>query len=217
MLQRLQNLLFPPKCIMCRKLLGKEETDLCPDCRKALPLFEKSKIRFSFLAGWTGVWYYNDMVRHSVMRFKFYGKRSYAKPYGRFIAMKLLQLDRADFDLVTWVPVSRRRRIKRGYDQVALLADEVSAQLELPPVCTLKKIRHTPPQSGLGDVARRRANVLGAYIVPDPELVRGKRILLLDDIVTTGATASECARMLMTAGAQEVYLAVLAVANHEEK
>ena len=67
----------------------------------------------------------------------------------------------------------------------------------------------------MGNVSSRKANVLGAYQVIDPALVAGRRILLLDDIVTTGATASECARMLLTAGAKEVKLATLAVASHE--
>ena len=77
---------------------------------------------------------------------------------------------------------------------------------------TLKKVRHNKKQSGLGDISQRRANVLGVYRVLDPEAVRGKRVLLLDDVLTTGATAGECARMLLTAGAKEVHCAALAAA-----
>lgn len=163
------------------------------------------------------MWYYKDAVRQSFLRFKFYGKRSYAKIYGKMIALKLVQEQMEDFDILTWIPVSRRRRFTRGFDQVELLALEVADQLGITAVSTLKKIRHTPPQSGLGDAAHRRANVLNAFRLRDSALVQGKKILLLDDIVTTGATASECARVLMTAGAKEVQLAVLAVANHEKK
>ena len=217
MFKRLQNWLFPPKCVLCKKLLTKEETDLCTRCRTQTPRFENTKIRFSFIAGWTGVWYYKDAVRQSFLRFKFYGKRSYAKIYGKMIALKLVQEQMEDFDILTWIPVSRRRRFTRGFDQVELLALEVADQLGITAVSTLKKIRHTPPQSGLGDAAHRRANVLNAFRLRDSALVQGKKILLLDDIVTTGATASECARVLMTAGAKEVQLAVLAVANHEKK
>lgn len=217
MLKRLQNWLFPPKCVLCKKLLTKDETDLCTQCRSQTPRFENTKIRFSFIAGWTGVWYYKDMVRQSFLRFKFYGKRSYAKIYGKMIALKLVQEQMEGFDILTWIPVSRRRRFARGFDQVELLALEVAKQLGITAVSTLKKIRHTPPQSGLGDAAHRRANVLNAFRLRDQVQVQGKKILLLDDIVTTGATASECARVLMTAGAKEVQLAVLAVANHEKK
>ena len=216
MLKRLQALLFPPKCLFCQKLLPKEQTDLCHECRNTAPEFEKSKIRFSFVARWTGVWYYKDGVRDSILRYKFQNKRSYAKPFGSFLAMKLLRSGMDHYDILTWIPISRRRKFKRGFDQVEELAKEVALQLEVPATATLRKIRHIPPQSGMGDAAHRRANVLDAYRVLEPELIKGKRILLLDDIVTTGATASECAKTLMIAGAKEVNLAVLAVAVHEK-
>ena len=83
-------------------------------------------------------------------------------------------------------------------------------ELGTAPVPTLKKIRHNRRQSGIRSEAQRRANVLGAYRVLRPEEVRGKRILLLDDVLTTGATSGECARMLLTAGAKEVHCAVIA-------
>ena len=83
------------------------------------------------------------------------------------------------------------------------------------PVPTLRKIRHNRPQSGIDDQAKRRANVLGAYSAVCPQEVQGKRILLLDDIITTGATAGECARVLLTAGAKEVHCGFIAAASHQ--
>jgi predicted amidophosphoribosyltransferase len=74
----------------------------------------------------------------------------------------------------------------------------------------LKKIRHNRPQSRITGEEKRRANVLGAYRVTDPAALPGKRVLLLDDILTTGATMSEAARMLKTAGAKEVHGAAVA-------
>ena len=163
------------------------------------------------------MWYYKDTVRESLLRYKFSGRRSYASAYGRALAMKLQKEALDDFDILTWVPIAPLRRLRRGYDQVALLADAVGSELGAIPVRTLKKIRNTPPQSLLQDAAHRRANVLGAYRSVNPDLIRGKRIVLLDDIITTGATASECARVLLTAGAKEVYCAAVAVANHTIK
>ena len=163
------------------------------------------------------MWYYKDKIRAAILRYKFYSRRHYAKPFGRFLAMKLLEKDKTDFDLITWVPISRRRKWRRGFDQVELLAQEVTEHLQIPLVDTLKKIRHTPPQSGLGDVSRRRANVLGAYRCIRPKAVRGKRILLLDDIITTGATLSECARVLLTAGGSEVHCAVVAATRKHKQ
>ena len=127
--------------------------------------------------------------------------------------MKLIQQHPEGFDVLTWVPVSRLRKFFRGYDQVELLANSVGQELEMIPVPLLKKIRNNRQQSRIKGEAERRANVLGAFGVTDAEAIRGKRILLLDDIVTTGATASECARVLLTAGAKEVYCAAVAAAR----
>ena len=122
-----------------------------------------------------------------------------------------------NFDILTWVPVSTRRRLRRGFDQSALLAQAVGRELQVPAVRTLKKIRHTEAQSLTPDAAIRRANVIGAYqVLPAPSL-KGKRILLLDDIITSGATASECAKMLLTAGAKEVMFAAIATAEFPKK
>jgi len=79
-------------------------------------------------------------------------------------------------------------------------------------VAVLKKYRNNPPQSGISRQAERRANVLNVYTVTDPGLIRGKRILLVDDVVTTGSTASECGKTLLICGAKEITLATVAVA-----
>lgn len=211
MLAWLLALLFPPKCVLCRCLLSDCETDFCHHCRQTAPKYSNSKIKLSFVAGLTGVWYYKDTVRKSLLRYKFSGRRSYAPAYGRVLAMHLRNAGFAEFDVLTFVPIAPLRRLSRGYDQVALLTDAVGKELQLIPRRTLRKKRNTPPQSGIKDVYRRRANVLGAYKITDPDLVRGKRVLLLDDVLTTGATVSECARVLLTAGAKEVFCATLAV------
>ena len=131
------------------------------------------------------------------------------------LAMKLLNEYPESFDMLTWVPVSRLRKFTRGYDQVELLAQAVGRELGMEPIPTLKKIRNNRPQSGIEGQAKRRANVLGAYRVICPQKVQGKRILLLDDIITTGATAGECARVLLTAGAKEVHCGFIAAARHQ--
>ena len=209
----LMNLLFPPKCILCGKLLEKHEQDLCRDCRADSPEYPIRKEKLQFLDSFTAVWYYEGNVRKSLLRYKFYHYRSFADSYGRLLAMKLLQAYPEGFDCLTWIPVSRLRKLRRGYDQVELIAKAVGRELGMQPVPLLKKVRHNRPQSGLSDAAKRRANVLGAYRETDREAVAGKRILLLDDILTTGATAGECARVLLTAGAKEIHCAAVAAAR----
>lgn len=213
-IHRISSLLFPPKCVLCRKVLETEETDLCHQCRCDTPGFSAGKLKLPHLAHWTALWYYEGNVRASILRFKFYGARSYAETYGRLLAMKLIS-ENTEFDTLTWVPISTLRRWRRGYDQVALIAHAVSKELGVPAVCCLKKRRNNRPQSGLGDASQRRANVLGVYRCTSPEVIRGKRILLLDDVITTGATAGECARVLLTAGAEEVVCAAVAAASHQ--
>ena len=211
------ELFFPPKCVLCKKVLSKEETDLCHDCREHQPVYTEHKIKLSFLAQWTGLWYYKENVRSSILRYKFYGRRSYGQSFGRLLAMKLQKDAWDDTDALSWIPISRQRKFTRGYDQTELLAKAAAEELGLEAVPTLRKIRNTKPQSTMGDAAHRRANILGAYEVIDPVFIKGKRILLLDDIITTGVTASEAARMLLTAGAKEVKLATLAVASHDKQ
>ena len=207
------QLLFPPKCILCGKLLEKDELDMCESCRTDSPEYPDRKDDLQFLDSFTAVWYYEGNVRRSLLRYKFYNARSFANGYGRLLAMKLLQMHPEGFDCITWVPVSEIRKLTRGYDQVQLLAKAVGRELGMDPVPLLKKVRHNRPQSGIYGAAKRRANVLGAYREENREQIIGKRILLLDDILTTGATAGECARVLLTCGAKEVHCAAVAAAR----
>ena len=129
--------------------------------------------------------------------------------------MKIQQVYGQEFDLLTWGPISPLRRLRRGFDQVELIARSAASELGVEPVRLLKKIRNTPPQSVQGPIAARKANILNAYRVC--ENVKGKRILLLDDIITTGATVSECAKTLQLAGADKIYVAAVAAASHDKK
>lgn len=211
------DLLFPHKCILCGKVLEKEELDLCRSCRTDSPECPVTKAKLPFLDSWVAVWYYEDWVRQSLLRYKFGGTRAYAPGYGRLLAMKLQQEHPEGFDILTWVPISPIRRLRRGFDQVELLAKYVGKELGMKPMRLLHKVRHNKAQSGISGDAQRRANVLGVYRVTDPQLLTDQRILLLDDIITTGATAGEAARVLLTAGAKEVHFGAVAAARHDTK
>lgn len=215
MLWHILNLLFPPKCLLCGCVLGREELDLCRTCRMEAPVYRNQKRKLRFLDSFAAVWYYEGSVRSSLLRYKFHGARRYASGYGRLMAMVIAREFPEGFDLLTWVPVSRLRKLRRGYDQVELLARAVGRELGLQAVPTLQKIRHNRPQSGIRDEAERRANVLGAYRLRAGVSLEGKRILLLDDILTTGATAGEAARVLRTGGAKQVHCAAIAAARKE--
>lgn len=216
LLEAVLDILFPPKCLLCQRILERGQQDLCPACRAAAPECPVSKNKYPFIDSWLSLWYYEDNARDSLRRFKFLGQRSYAAGYGRLLAMKLQQEQR-QADLITWVPVSALRRLKRGYDQDQLVAEAISRELGIPCTRCLRKTRHNRPQSGITGLARRRANVLNAYVPVAPERFAGKKVLLIDDILTTGATAGECARVLLTAGAAQVHFAAVAVANKKKE
>lgn len=211
----LLDLLFPPKCVFCGKLLSRGELGFCGRCQKELPWLEGAAAERTgeFFELCASPLAYRDLVRDSIRRYKFKGRQGYHKTYGRLVAQCVHDHLAGKYDLITWVPLSDRRRKERGYDQAFLLSSAAALELGDVAVETLRKGRNTQAQSGLSDDAARRANVLGAYTIVDPELVEGKRVLLIDDVVTTGSTFSECARVLRSAGAAGVVCATLARAR----
>ena len=212
---KLLDLLFPPKCVFCGKILPTGVKHLCSACQKDLPWLEgpAAEQTGEFFSLCASPLRYQDKVRDSIRRYKFQGRRGYHKAYGLLVAQCVHDHLAVKYDLITWVPLSDKRKKERGYDQAFLLASAAALELDDVAVETLRKGRDNAAQSGLEGEAERRANVLGAYQPVDPELVEGKRILLIDDVVTTGSTLSECARMLRSMGAADVVCATLARAH----
>jgi ComF family protein len=206
----LLDLLFPPKCVFCRKLLGDGDT-WCARCAGKLPLtINGGRQDGDFFDFFISPLYYKDAVRKSILRYKFNGASNYAETYGKILAGCIRAYMNERYDLISWVPLSRKRERSRGYDQAMLLAMATALELQSVAVQTLVKPRDITAQSELGGKAERRANISGAYEVYDSELIDGKCILLIDDIVTTGSTLEECARVLLSAGATKIVCAALA-------
>lgn len=211
----LLDLLYPPKCVFCGTLLADCETDVCRKCRAALPEVDAPIKRGAYFRRCYALYYYEELVADSVRRYKFGGMQQYSRAYGRLLAMRLLR-EHVSFDVLTWVPISKRRRKKRGYDQAHLLAKETAKQLGVPCVPTLMKLRDNPPQSRSKDASERRGNVRGVYKAYRPDTFSDKRVLLIDDVITTGSTLSEAAAVLRMAGAASVECAVLAATRPPE-
>lgn len=217
MFDGLIKLLFPPKCIFCGTLLQPEEQEVCSDCQQSILLACRAprQAKGAFYDAAVCALDYEGSVRSALHRFKFSGKQSYAPALARILCFALGENLTQPADCVTYVPTNRRNLHKRGYNHAQLLAQEVAAQLKLPLMHTLRKTRDTQPMFGLKP-EQRRANILGAIALDCPaEEVEGKRILLLDDILTTGSTVSECARILKTGGAKAVYVAAVAAAGND--
>lgn len=211
MFSGLWDLFFPERCAFCRKVLKTGEKGMCAKCAGSISYAPGGgaqsgdffKVCFSPL-------YYDGSVRDSILRFKFKDGTVYAKLYGVMLADCIRENLKGQYDIITWVPLSERRRKKRGYDQAMLLAMAAALNLDDVAVELLWKTTDVPAQSSLGGAEKRRANISGVYAVADEELVRGRRVLVIDDIITTGSTLSECAKTLRLSGATEVVCCTLA-------
>jgi len=205
------DLFFPPKCIFCGKVLNKTDDGWCDKCTEALPFADNGGRQdgeiFDFCVS---PLYYKGSVRKSILRYKFRGMSAYAAVYGRLLADCVREHPDIKYDIITWVPLSSKRERSRGYDQAMLLALATALELNDVAAETLSKPRDVQAQSELGGKEERSANISGAYVVSEPELIEGKCVLLIDDVVTTGSTLTECAKVLISAGATRVVCAALA-------
>ncbi|MBI4550369.1 MAG: ComF family protein [Candidatus Omnitrophica bacterium] len=147
---------------------------------------------------------------------KFEGKRPLINLFAEALAGFADAGELPAFDSAVPVPLDEKRLRERGFNQSEVLASLLAAGLELPVRRSLKKIRATPPQSSLNR-KKRLENLSGSFSVAEPARVQGKRVLLVDDIYTTGATANECARTLLAAGARSVHCFTLVRAGHPEE
>ena len=198
----LLDLLYPPKCPFCGRVLERGEEGWCAPCREDLPWTQPGdgKTVEGCDACLSPLWY-RDGPRDGMHRYKFQGGQGHARLFGALMAQCLRDRWAGPADLVTWAPLHPRRKRERGYDQAELLARRVGELCGLPVECTLEKVRSTAVQSQTGEDEARWANVQGAYRALDGLDLTGKRVVLIDDVATSGATLSQCAAALRKAGA----------------
>lgn len=193
--------LGPPQCHVCGQPFEYDlgEGAVCGACARRTPVYRRAR---SALA-------YDPASRGLVIAFKHADRTDAAPAYGRWLARAGSGLI-AESDLIAPVPLHWTRLFARRYNQAALLAQAVSRQSGLPVAPDLLvRRRRTPSQGGLSPYRRQR-NVSGAFAVRHKRRVKGQRILLIDDVFTTGATATACCRALLKAGAGSVDVLTLA-------
>ena len=201
-LQLLLDLLYPPKCPFCGRVLERGEEGWCASCQQDLPWTEPGggKSVEGCAACLSPLWY-RDGAREGMHRYKFGGGRGHARLFGELMAQCLRDRWDGPVDLITWAPLHPKRKKERGYDQAELLAQRVGGLTGLPVESALEKRRATAVQSQTEGDEARKANVRGAYrALPGLDLT-GKRVVLVDDVATSGATLAECAAALRAAGA----------------
>jgi ComF family protein len=151
--------------------------------------------------------FYEGELRELIHLLKYDGMKPLARPLGEFLS-RALPLDER-FDAVVAMPLHWRRRFERGFNQAALLARHVARRRHIPVLNAVRRVRATRTQTGLTN-AKRRDNVSGAFRARRGLALKGLRILLVDDVMTTGATGSACGAVLKRAGAKSVTLLTLA-------
>ncbi|HLJ97833.1 MAG TPA: ComF family protein [Gemmataceae bacterium] len=231
--QGLLQLVYPSTCFVCGQFLPEEQANVCTVCRKALitdpfPCCPRC-------AGTVGphvhledgctacrdhsfpfesvlrLGPYDGLLSEAIRRMKYARDEGLAEVLGQLWAAHLeKRLQHLKADAVVPVPLHWRRRWRRGFNQSEVLARALAHHLHIP--CQsgwLRRVRNTPPQAGQSNAARRE-NVRNAFSTPVWAEPRGKSILLVDDVLTTGSTASDAARALRAAGALKVVIVVLA-------
>ncbi|MDP3386917.1 MAG: ComF family protein [Eubacteriales bacterium] len=193
LLARLEGIL----CIKCSKSMA-NDGDLCGDCVKMEKVFDKSLALFQ----------YRDEAKALINDFKYHNKSYLYKVFGFQMVKFLKDIDLTDIKAVVPVPVHKAKELKRGYNQSELLASYISFNLGLPMLKLVKRNKDTTPQSRLEGYARWN-NMAGAFEI-DKGVPIPDKILLVDDIYTTGSTVNECSKVLKKWGADEIICLAIA-------
>ena len=205
------SLFFPPKCPYCSKVIFRNETE-CPDCRIQFPSDAKIK-KLPSEDICIAPFAYDSQVRKAILDFKYHSVVFNAESFSKAIFNSVRsQAGESDIDIITYVPMSKRSRKKRGYNQAEILAVKLAGISSKPCLQLLDKTKKNRIQHEL-NAEDRAKNVIGVYSPTDSEMIRDKSILIVDDICTTGSTLSECCRVLRQSGAKKVLCAAIAIAD----
>lgn len=192
-----------PRCCRCGKHLENETQEYCGDCQKKQHRYVKGLAPFI----------HTGRLRDAVYRIKYKNKREYLD----FFVEEIVRHHKKEImmwgcDLLIPVPLHVKKKRMRGFNQAEVFAKRLSKRLGIPLDChSLKRIRNTRPQKEFDDVQRRK-NLQNAFKVTQ-NVVKSKKIILVDDIYTTGSTIDACAEALLQAGAKEVYFICLTIGS----
>lgn len=222
---------YPCRCAICGKVVS-AGNEVCENCYKGV---ERVKGKICFLCGrgkkqcfckghrffYKGIaapFYYSGSVKSGIIQLKFHNNASCVETFSKAMAVcAKKRYAEKGFDCVVAMPISSKRLNERQYNQSALLAEKVAKELDINYFADLvEKTYDTPAQMRLNN-DMRKGNIIGVFNVKQAEAVRNKTVLICDDVATTGATLNECAKMLLLAGAKEVWCLTAAVTLKKKK
>lgn len=229
----LLDILFPPLCLSCKKYLKNDKLVICDDCYKIIPIntsfycsnckkrsptingrIPTCKCRYSFTVGAASI-YSKGSMHDLISALKYYGVTKAANPLGKLVAM-FVELTKFDFSnfIIIPIPLSSLRLRDRGYNQAELIAKEFLYFFpnynQKMRTDIIKRIVNSNPQTSMGSRELRKDNIIGAFSVINSSAIQGQKILLIDDVYTTGATSQEVAKTLKEAGAKRVIILTVA-------
>lgn len=205
LIDTITNFLFPKVCGICKNKINKNYT--CEKCSNILKYTMERElcVRKSedYVDLQISLFTYRNFIRSKILEMKFDGKAYISSSFAECMC-KILKDKNIEFDIIIPVPIHPKRYMERGYNQSELLSRFISREFKVKNATKiLFKVKNNVPQSTLNQ-KKRIENVINAYKVKKNKKICGKKILLIDDIYTTGATANECAKILKKNGASKV-------------
>lgn len=209
MLDMILSFIFPNKCPVCDCIMSYNSL-ICKSCMVKIKNLNLKKELFKInnkSIYCIAPFKYEGLIRNSILKFKFKGKMSHAAFFA-YMMSQTINKYYSNLDLVTFVPISSERKIKRKFDQSEILSEKISKIINVPLKSTLEKMADNAEQHNL-EKSEREKNILNVYNVINENDIKGKNILLIDDVCTTGNTLKECAKILIDAGAKMVNCAAI--------
>lgn len=201
-------------CEYCDNNISPIKGEICFKCGKEIKKCD-CQGQYVFYEKICAPFYYDGAIKTLVWRLKFKGQKNLAVTMGDMMAECVSKrYEGYDFDVITYVPATKKSEKKRGYNQAQLLAQRIAEKLDVPCEQLLVKTSETAPQHTLPEMMRS-GNILGVFDLKEDADVSFKRVLLCDDIKTTGSTLNECAKTLLIGGAAEVFCVTAAVTEKE--
>ncbi|QSX05059.1 ComF family protein [Sedimentibacter sp. zth1] len=190
--------ILSPFCIKCNKGIDyNSEYGLCKECIRKSRYFDAIRSPY----------YYKGNVKKLIHDYKYCNKPYYYKLFGKLLVDYMIDIDYTNFDFIISVPLHKIKQRKRGYNQSELIAKYISKKFSIPYLDILKRVNNTTKQSNLS-ASSRQINLKNAFAIKSNRFlntIKGKKILIVDDIFTTGTTINECSKILLTNGTSNVF------------